>query len=62
MMANENPTTLALHADNVVPQESDVAPSIRLRTTLRYLNTADDAGSQCVETLAWAISTFQALI
>lgn len=41
-MAHKNLATLALHADNDVPQESDVAPPIHLSTTFRYLNTTEN--------------------
>jgi O-acetylhomoserine/O-acetylserine sulfhydrylase-like pyridoxal-dependent enzyme len=38
-MHNQDLATLALHADNDVPQGSDVAPPIHLSTTFRYRNS-----------------------
>ncbi|KAL3488043.1 cystathionine gamma-synthase [Aspergillus germanicus] len=40
-MHNQDLATLALHADNDVLQESDIAPPVHLSTTFRYRNSLD---------------------
>ncbi|KAH8703738.1 Cys/Met metabolism PLP-dependent enzyme-domain-containing protein [Talaromyces proteolyticus] len=42
MAARGNLATLALHADNELPEESDVAPPIHLSTTFRYINQVNN--------------------